>query len=505
MNSFTAEHSIEIFILISGILLYVSLLASKTSDRFGVPVLLLFLLIGFVAGHDGLRIINLDDPKMAQSLGVLTLSIILFSGGMDTKLAEIKPVLFQGIILATVGVVLTTAVTGVFIWIFTKNVQHVITFTLLEALLLAAVMSSTDSASVFAILRSKNMSLKQNLRPLLELESGSNDPMAYMLTIVLIPLCNGDIEINGWNVAFTLLKQLVLGAGSGVLLGYLAVRIINRINLTNHALYSVLLLGLMFIIFGFTHIIGGNGYLAVYLGGLVIGNKRFMHKRSTQRFFDGLTWLAQIVIFLALGLLVSPKELFHTPVLILGVSIGIFVIIIARPLTVFLTLLPFRKMTFKARTFVSWVGLRGAVPIIFATYPMVENVPHAREIFNVVFAVTILSLLIQGTQVSNMGKWLKLSTPSPQKSKLKDFDPENFSDEIKSAMREIVVRENMLKNGNKLMDLNMPENTLATMIKRGDIYFIPHGNTPLETGDTILVIADSEEKMEETMALLMSE
>jgi cell volume regulation protein A len=507
MNSPFVEYSTEIFVLIGGILLFISLLASKTSDRFGVPVLLLFLLIGFAVGKDGLGIIHFDDPKFAQSLGILALSIILFSGGMDTKFAEIKPVLLPGIILATVGVLLTAAITGLFIFAVTKNIQSVITFTMLQSLLLASVMSSTDSASVFAILRSKNMSLKQNLRPLLELESGSNDPMAYMLTIVLIPLClNSDIcTINGWNVALMLLMQLVLGAASGILLGYLAVKIINKINLTNDALYSVLLLALMLIIFGITHLIKGNGYLAVYLGGLVVGNQRFVRKRSTQKFFDGLTWLAQIVIFLTLGLLVSPKELLEPSVWILGISIGIFMMVIARPATIFLSLMPFKKMTVKARTFVSWVGLRGAVPIIFATYPMVENVPHARQMFNIVFFITILSLLFQGTQVSNMGKWLKLSTPAPRKNKFRDFDVDGFSDDIKSAMREILVSENMLKNGHKLIHLNMPENTLVTMVKHGDTYFIPNGNTYLEAGDSILVIADSEAKIEETMALLTGE
>jgi cell volume regulation protein A len=490
---------IEYLLLIGSILLFISLLASKTSDRFGVPVLLLFLLIGFAAGNDGLNIVNFNSPKTAQSLGVLALSIILFSGGMDTKLTEIKPVLLPGLVLATIGVLLTCLITGAFIWFFTKNVECVITFTFIEALLLAAVMSSTDSASVFVILRSKNMSLKQNLRPLLELESGSNDPMAYMLTIVLISLFS-TTEINGWQVVFELFKQLMLGGLGGYLIGFLAVKLINRINLGNDALYSVLLVSIMLFIFGFTCLVGGNGYLAVYIGGLIIGNKRFVHKRSTQKFFDGLTWLSQIIIFLALGLLVNPKELLT--VSILGVVVGFFMIIVARPSAVFLSLLPFRKMTFKARTFVSWVGLRGAVPIIFATYPLVENVPHAREMFNVVFFITILSLVIQGMQVSSMAKLLKLSTPEPEKHKFTNFDVENFSDEIKSAMREIVVGENMLKKGNKLMDLNMPENALVTMVKRGEKYFIPRGNTHLEPNDSILVIADSEEKIKETIVAL---
>jgi cell volume regulation protein A len=320
--------------------------------------------------------------------------------------------------------------------------------------------------------------------------------MAYMLTIILIQLFSAP-EINSWHIITTFLLQLILGTLSGFFIGTFAVRIINKINLNNDALYSVLLLAVMFFLLGFTDVIGGNGYLAVYLGGLIIGNHRFVHKRSTQKFFDGLTWLAQIIIFLALGLLVNPSELL--PIAVIGSAVGLFLIFAARPAAVFLSLLPFRKMTVRARTFVSWVGLRGAVPIIFATYPLVAEVPHAREMFNVVFFITIMSLIIQGMQIPNVGKWLKLSSPAPEKHKFNHFDVENFSDEMKSAMREIVVTQNMLSHGNRLMDMNMPENALVAMVKRNEIYFIPRGNTHLEPHDLILVIADSDEKMKETL------
>jgi len=227
--------------------------------------------------------LEFSSPEVAQYIGVIALNIILFSGGMDTRFSEIRPIVGKGIVLATVGVLLTALFTGLFIYWITNSIIHSVTFSLLESLLLASVMSSTDSASVFAILRSRGLSLKENLRPLLELESGSNDPMAFMLTIVLIQMLQTP-DISGWEVLFMFLKQLVLGALAGFLLGKLSVKVINKINLDNDALYSVLLLTVMFFLFGFTSFIGGNGYLAVYVGGLMIGNHRFVHKRSTLKF-----------------------------------------------------------------------------------------------------------------------------------------------------------------------------------------------------------------------------
>ena len=489
--------TIELFLLIASILLFFSLIVGKSGYRFGVPVLLLFLFIGFAAGSDGLGL-QFGSPKIAQYIGVFALNIILFSGGMDTRFSEIKPVAVKGIVLATVGVLLTALITGLFIYWLTNNIIHSVTFSLVESLLLASVMSSTDSASVFAILRSKGLSLKENLRPLLELESGSNDPMAFMLTIVLIQLLQTP-DISGWEIALMFSKQLIIGALGGFLIGKMAVKLINRINLDNDALYSVLLLTVMFFLFGFTDFIGGNGYLAVYAGGLMIGNHRFVHKRSTLKFFDGLTWLFQIVMFLTLGLLVNPSELI--PVAGVGILIGFFMILFSRPISVFLSLLPFKNMSFRARLFTSWVGLRGAVPIIFATYPWISEVPNAKMIFNIVFFITILSLVVQGTTVSGMAHLLKLSLPVPPKRQLKEFDVE-FSDEIKSAMCEITVNDEMLKNGRRVMDVSMPDKTLLVMVKRSKKYFIPRGNTQLEKGDSLLIITDDEEAMRETQRQL---
>lgn len=483
----------DFFILIASVLLFFSLIAGKTGYKYGVPTLLLFLFIGIISGSGGFGI-EFSSPSITQYIGVLALNIILFSGGMDTRISEIKPIYREGIVLATIGVLLTALITGFFVYWLTNSVLHSVTFSLLESMLLAGVMSSTDSASVFSILRSKNLSMKQNLRPLLELESGSNDPMAYMITIVMIQLLSAP-EISGWLVVVQFLQQLLFGAGAGYLLGKFAVKLINGINLDNDALYSVLMLTIMFFIYGLTTQLGGNGYLAVYLGGLIIGNHKVVHRRSTTKFFDGITWLMQIIMFLTLGLLVEPRELL--PVAGIGIIVGLFMILVSRPLSVFLSLLPFKNLTFNARLFTSWVGLRGAVPIIFATYPMVNDVPQAKMIFNIVFFITILSLMVQGTTVSLLANWLNLSKILPSRPKLKEFDVE-FSDDIKSATCEITVNKEMLKQGHNLLNINLPEHTLVVMVKRDNRYFIPRGNTHLEEGDSLLVITDNEEAMRET-------
>lgn len=417
----------ENILLVGAILLFLSVLVGKTGAKFGVPALLLFLGVGMLAGSDGFGI-YFDSPQIAQFIGTVALCIILFSGGMDTHYREIKPILAPGVTLATLGVLMTTIITGLFIYSLSDLLPGNFQLGLLESMLLAAVMSSTDSASVFSILRSKGISLKERLRPTLELESGSNDPMAYMLTILLIQVI--EIGVIDWPHSIVLLfMQLSIGAAAGFALGYAIVWIINRINVPNESLYPVLLFSCVFFVFAFTNLLQGNGYLAVYIAGLVVGNRKLVHKRSLTTFFDGFTWLFQIVMFLTLGLLVNPSEL--PAVAGVGLLVAIFMIVVSRPISVFACLLPFRRFTTRARVYISWVGLRGAVPIIFATYPLMSaEIPNARMIFNIVFFVTIVSLLVQGTTVSAMARWLGLVGKSEEKEIFNVALP----DEIKSAM-----------------------------------------------------------------------
>lgn len=331
---------------------------------------------------------------------------------------------------------------------------------------------------------------------MLELESGSNDPMAYMLTVTLIAIINAG-GVSFWNVVLMVIVQLVVGAVAGYYLGRLSVILINRIRLDNGALYPILLFTLGMFIFSLTYFLKGNGYLAIYIAGLVIGNSKFVHKRTSMRFMDGLAWMSQIILFLTLGLLVNPLELLSANVLIPGLIISFFIIIVARPLSVYLCLIPFKQITTRDKAFVSWVGLRGAVPIIFAILALAADVPHARWLFNIVFIITLVSLILQGTFLNRVASWLKLSKQSVQYRSFEDFDVE-FSEEIKSAMTEILITEDTIKHGKNLMEMPLPNNTLAVMVKRGESYFIPTGQTKLCVGDKLLVISDDEQALKET-------
>ena len=483
---FTAEN----ILLIGSILLFVSIVVGKTGYRFGVPALLLFLLVGMLFGSDGLGL-QFHNAKIAQFIGMVALSVILFSGGMDTKFKEIRPILSPGIVLSTVGVFLTALFTGLFIWYLSGMSWTNIHFPLITSILLASTMSSTDSASVFAILRSQKMNLKHNLRPMLELESGSNDPMAYMLTIVLIQFIQSDGMGTG-NIIGSFIIQFLVGAAAGYILGKLAILILNKINIDNQSLYPILLLSFVFFTFAITDLLRGNGYLAVYIAGMMVGNHKITFRKEIATFMDGLTWLFQIIMFLMLGLLVNPHEMIE--VAVVALLIGVFMIVIGRPLSVFLCLLPFRKITLKSRLFVSWVGLRGAVPIIFATYPVVANVEGSNMIFNIVFFITIVSLIVQGTSVSFVARLLHLSTPLEKTGN--DFGVE-LPEEIDTDLSDMTITMEMLNEADTLKDMNLPKGTLVMIVKRGDEFLIPNGTLKLHVGDKLLLI--SEKNKQETV------
>lgn len=485
--------SAENFLLIGSVLLFVSIAAGKTGYRFGVPALLLFLAVGMIFGSDGIGV-QFSSFKQAQFIGMTALSVILFSGGMDTKINEVRPVMFEGITLSTLGVFLTTAITGIFIYGMELMFPNVISLSFAGCFLLASVMSSTDSASVFSILRAKNLNLRQNLRPLLEFESGSNDPMAYMLTILfieMIQLSNLTLGVMLW----ALVLQLVLGIIVGYFLGRVTVFVINNINLDYSALYSVLLLAFALFTFSFTNSINGNGYLAVYIAGLVVGNNKMMYKKSVTIFFDGIAWLFQIIMFLTLGLLVNPKSLMD--IALPALIIGLFMILAARPLSVFASLMPFKKLNSNGKWFISWVGLRGAVPIIFATYPYVAGVKGANEIFNIVFFITIVSLIVQGSTVPYAAKVLGLVCDAPEHKDFAIEVPEDLA-----VTSELMVGESMLSKGRCLCDIAMPDDTAVMMIKREGKFFIPNPKTELKPGDKLLIVAGKEEELKDVYGRL---
>lgn len=487
MITFTTEN----IFLIGSFLVLVSILISKTGYRFGIPTLLLFLFTGMGFGSEGLGM-TFDSPKDTQMIGMIALSVILFSGGMDTKFKEIKPIIGPGVLLSTLGVIMTTVLTGGFIFGLSQWAGMDIRLSLIVSMLLAATMSSTDSASVFSLLRTQRIGLKYKLRPMLELESGSNDPMAYMLTIALM-----NVALSGGGLSFTDLlfdvgEQFVLGSALGYGAGRLTVWLANRINLPNPSLYPVLLLSMVFITFTLTDLLNGNGYLAVYIAGLVVGNCRLSYRREMTTFMEGLTWLLQIVLFLTLGLLVNPSELIG--VSLFSLAIAVFMMLVARPLSVYLCLLPYRNIPFKAKTFLSWVGLRGAVPIIFATYPLINGVEGADILFNIVFFITLLSLTIQGTTISLFAK--KLNLDMPEEKTGNEFGVE-IPEELGSKLREVTLTEAMLENGNLLSQMDVPQGTLVMMAKRGKTILVPNGQLPLEEGDILLCLSSADQRTQD--------
>ena len=473
-------------LLVGSVLLFVSIIVGKTGYKFGVPTLLLFLLVGMLFGSDGLGM-QFHNADEAQFIGMVALSIILFSGGMDTKFNDVRPIMAQGIMLSTIGVLLTAFFTGIFIWWISGMSWSNIAFPITTSLLLASTMSSTDSASVFAILRSQNINLKHNLRPMLELESGSNDPMAYMLTIVLIQLVQAS-GVSSGDIALSFAIQFIVGGALGYALGRTAVFMLNRLNIDNQSLYPILLLAFVFFTFSITDLFKGNGYLAVYIAGMIVGNNKIKHRKEITTFMDGLSWLFQIIMFLCLGLLVNPHEMLD--VAIVATLIGVFMIFIGRPLSVFLCLLPFKNMTTKSRIFISWVGLRGAVPIIFATYPVVAGIEGANMIFNIVFFITIVSLIVQGTTISKMANKLKLSKPMPKTGN--EFGVE-LPEEINTHLYDMVIEPSHITSGDTLKDMALPKGTLVMIVKRDEEYLIPNGTLKLHVGDRLLLISEKQE------------
>lgn len=475
--------TIENILLVGSLLLLMSIIAGKTSYKFGVPVLILFLAIGMLAGSEGLGGIYFDNPAVAQFIGIVSLNFILFSGGLDTNWAAVKPILREGVALSTLGVLLTALSLGTFVWLVTD-------FTIYESLLLGSIVSSTDAAAVFSILRSKSLALRTNLRPTLELESGSNDPMAYVLTIAFLTL----VVHQDQNVASIIplfLKQMILGAVAGLGFGKLSKYIINSIKLDFEGLYPVLVIALMFITFSATDFVGGNGFLAIYICAVYLGNQDLIHKKTILKMFDGIAWLMQIVLFLTLGLLVFPSQVF--PYMGIGLLISIFLILVARPVGVFLSLM-FFKMKLRRRFYISWVGLRGAVPIVFATYPLLAGIEKANMIFNIVFFISVTSVLIQGTTLSVVAKWLKVAMPEQDK-KFNETD-KLILELPKSALKEFEILPDYYAVNKRIVDLHFPSSAFIVMIKRNGEYIRPGGSTQLESKDVLMVLADRQEDFE---------
>jgi cell volume regulation protein A len=471
---------VEEILIVLAMLLLAGVLASKVSSRLGVPALLLFLAIGMLAGSEGPGGIPFDDARVAQAIGVFALAFILFDGGLETHWAGVSQVMWKGLSLSTFGVLATALLVGWF-------ASVVLGFSWLEGLLLGSIVSSTDAAAVFAVMRSRGASLKGRLRPLLELESGSNDPMAVFLTLAVIRLLTHP-ESRWVDVLGLFALQMALGLALGYGIGKAAVAAINRLKLEIEGLYPVFTLAVVLLAYGVTALFRGSGFLAVYVAGIVMGNGDFLHKRSIIRFHDGLAWLMQIAMFLALGLLVFPSRLL--PVAGVSLLVSFFLMLVARPAGVFLSL-AFAKMSTRYKLMVSWVGLRGAVPIILATFPSVAGIPNAGVYFDVVFFIVLTSVLLQGTSLPLVARWLGLSAPLPAKRAYPlEFVPTRT---IHSDLVEITVPDTSPVIGRQIVDLRLPRSTLVVLLSRNDDFIIPGGGTILEPGDTLLVLAGKDE------------
>lgn len=466
---------IEFVMLIAAGLVLLSVVATRTSSRLGVPALLLFLSIGMLAGSDGPGGIAFSDFGLTQTIGVIALAYILFSGGLDTDWTAIRPVLVQGLVLANAAVVLSAVLLCGFA-VLALNLDW------RAGLLLGAIVSSTDAAAVFSVLRERGVNLKHNLEPLIELESGSNDPIAVFLTIGLVDL----ITTPGatlLNLVPSFILQMALGAAGGALFGWLTVFTVNRIRLQQEGLYVVLTLAATMLTYAATALVGGNGFLAVYLAGIVVGNRNIVHKRSILRFHDGIAWLMQIAMFLTLGLLVFPSQLLAVaPV---GLLVALFLVLVARPLSVIGSLIWFRR-SLRELFMVSWAGLRGAVPIVLATFPLTSGIPGATTIFNIVFFVVLVSVLLQGMSINWVAHWLGLNTDEPRRA-----DPHTFVPDVRlnSRLFEVIVPQESSLVGSSLLELGLPRGVLVVQIQRDGAVLIPNGSTVLRTGDHLLVLA----------------
>jgi potassium/hydrogen antiporter len=468
-------------LLIGSILLLVSIVAGQTSSRFGVPTLIFFLIVGVLAGSEGIGGIAFDNSQIAQFIGIVALNFILFSGGLDTNWNHVKPIVWRGISLSTIGVFVTAFTVGLFVHV-------VFGFTIAEGLLLGSVVSATDAAAVFSILRSRGVKLKGSLSPVLELESGSNDPMAYFLTISLTTIItNGNI--SGLELVINFLQEFILGAAMGFAMGKLSHLLINRIKLEADGLYPVLVLALAMFTYSATHFIGGNGFLAIYLSAVVLGNSSFIHKRTLIRFYEGQAWLMQIVLFLTLGLLVFPSRIIA--VAGMGLLISFFLIFIARPIGVF-TSLAFFKTNLRSKLFLSWVGLRGGVPIVFATYPLIAGLEKSSLIFNLVFFISVTSVLFQGTTLPFVARLLGVAAPASKTN----TENENPLEQHRTQLKEISIPHASSIVGKRIVNLKIPASVSITYIKRGHTYIQPVGSTIIQEGDVLYVLADNEQALQ---------
>lgn len=457
-------------ILICAVILILCVLSNKLLYRFGIPTLLIFLVLGMLFGSDGFGGIEFSDYNLARNICSVGLIFIMFYGGFGTNWYVAKPVVPQSILMSSLGVVITAGLTGLFCWLVLKT-------TLLEGLLIGSVIGSTDAASVFAILRSRKLNLKGGLASLLEIESGSNDPVAYMLTIAVLTFMQDN---GGTPIWLMLIQQIAVGLLIGFVLSKLASFVLHKINFEIQGLYFILVAAIALLAYSASEYLGGNGYLSVYIVGIVIGNSKILHKKSLVAFFDGVSWLMQILLFFTLGLLSFPSRI--PSVTLAGVGISLFLIFVARPVATF-SILSWFRVPVKQQLFVSWVGLRGAASIVFAIYSMTQGVVLENDIFHIVFFVALFSVAVQGTLIPPIAK--KLDLVDNNIPVLKTFT--DYQDDSDAKLLELAIDENHRWANKSIMDADIPEEILVVMIKRKDDVIVPKGSVVILPGDVLVL------------------
>lgn len=470
-------------LLTASILILISIFSSKLSLKFGVPTLLIFLGLGMIIGSDGLNVIYFNDYNMAQEVGIVALIYILFDGGINTHWRKVKHVLGPSIVLATAGVLVTAIVVGF-------AASFILEISLAEGMLLGAIVSSTDAAAVFSIMRTKAVGLKHQLKELIEFESATNDPMAIFLTIGIIEfLITPDMAWGSLLLMFVM--QMSLGLIAGYLLGRVFSWMINHANLDSEGLYSVMALSFAPLIYSLTDLLGGSGFLAVYIAGLVMGNTIFVFKKSLVSFFDGVGWLMQICVFVVLGLLVFPSRIGE--IALEALLITIVLILLARPVSVFLGTM-FTKLHTRAKLMVSWVGLRGAVPIIMATFPLVYGIQLAETFFTIVFFIVVISVIIQGTTIPFVARFLNVDMPVKERTRYPiELEP---SVDARAALKEVEIKKGDYSMGKQILNLGLPEHVLVTIIKRDNKFIVPKGTTEVIENDKLLILSNKKEVAE---------
>ena len=460
--------------ILCALVLLICITSTKILYRFGVPILLIFIVLGMLFGSDGIVGIYLDNYQLASTICSIALIFIMFYGGFGTNWNMAKPVAVQSILMSSLGVVITAGLTGLFCLFIFKT-------TILEGLLIGSIIASTDAAAVFAILRSQKLNLKGSIASILEIESGSNDPFAYMLTIIILGLMSN----GGYgDIIPMLLSQIILGIVASIVLSKLSIYLLRNVKFEIEGFYPIFITAIAVLAYSLSEYLGGNGYLSVYITGIIIGNSKIPHKKSIFQFFDGVSWLMQILLFFLLGLLAFPSKI--PSVMIKGVSISIFMIFIARPIATF-SILNWFKVPIKQQLFISWVGIRGAASIVFAIFAITYGIPINYDIFHIIFFMALFSVAVQGTLIPDVAR--KLDLIDDEESVLKTFN--DYKEDKSTKLVEFTISNNNPIANKSIMDANIPEDILVVMIRRKGDVFVPNGSTIILPGDTLVLSGNS--------------